>query len=48
MDGTHRCRFEALGDESVVEADEFMGVDAISQKPFDRRADIGLVLRACR
>ena len=43
MDETHRGRLEAPGDQSVVEAGEFMGVDAIGHPVTHPRLNMALV-----
>ena len=43
MDETNRGRLEALGDQSVVEAGEFMGVDAIGHPVTHPRLNVTLV-----
>ena len=43
MDQTHRGRLEAPGDQSVVEAGEFMGVDAIGHPAAHPRLNMTLV-----
>ena len=43
MDETNRSRLEALGDQSVVEAGEFMGVDAIGHPVTHPRLNMTLV-----
>ena len=43
MDETNRSRLESLGDQSVVEAGEFMGVDAIGHPVTHPRLNMTLV-----
>ena len=43
MDETHRGRLEALGEQSVVETGEFMGVDAIGHPVTQSRLNMAQV-----
>ncbi len=43
MDETHRCRLETLGKQSVIEAGQFMGVDAIGHSVTQPRLNMKLI-----
>ena len=43
MDETHRCRLETLGKQSVIEAGQFMGVDAIGHSVTQPRLNVKLI-----
>ena len=43
VDETHRCRLETLGKQSVIEAGQFMGVDAIGHPVTQSRLNVKLI-----